>query len=103
MQEGGITILDTHDILSDKIDSFRNSGCVYGGLHLSRIEEFELYECFDYVMAIQKVDHIKISSHIGLGKTLLVPHGVTFPKTPFRNVVSAISYVGSEYLPNVES
>ncbi|SRR5258706_1736449 len=103
MDKKGTTILDIHDILSDKVESFKNANLHYDGLILSAKEEFELYDHFNYVIAIQNEDYRKICAKMGMSRALLVPHSVSVQKRRLKEHVSTIGYVGSEYLPNVDA
>jgi len=95
------TILDTHDIVSDRVNSFRENDIPYHDLELPVEEEFRIFDCFDYVIAIHHNDYNKIALHLGHHRTLLVPHAVTSIPVKLREKVTDIGFVASEYAPNV--
>jgi glycosyltransferase involved in cell wall biosynthesis len=93
-------ILDAHDIISDRADEFKKfnyPGTLY---EISRESENEIFNVYDYVMALCKPDYEKIGSIIGVEKSLLCPHPVVPCRHPIREKVETIAYVASAYLPN---
>jgi hypothetical protein len=103
LDENTFTILDTHDLVADRIRSFIDNEVPYGGIMMSEQEEIGIFQCFDKVLLIQASDYIKIGGHIGFDKALLVPHAAILPRRDLRDVVKNIGYVGSEYIPNVKA
>ena len=95
------TILDTHDIFSDKIASFRQSGLDYDGMMVSFDEEIRIYEKFDYTILINKKDFDKVSDRMSAHKLLLIPHPVFSEKNAIRAEVKVIAFIASAYPPNV--
>jgi glycosyltransferase involved in cell wall biosynthesis len=98
-----ITFLDTHDLASDRIESFRKFNLPYFGIVLTREEEFELFQCFDYVIAIQKSDYTKLTDKMDKDRVLLVPHPSNFQKKIPKETVEHVGYVASGYAPNVDA
>lgn len=99
-----ITILDTHDIVTDRIHSFKRSNLPYHGIILNEDEEIGIFKLFDYVIAIQTSDYNKLSAILGKDQTLLIPHCTFFSdRKPITKEVSKLGYVASEYLPNVDA
>lgn len=94
-----VTILDVHDVISRRIESFTQGGLTHQGIQLGEQEEKNFYRCFDYVMAIQSHDAEFVRTAVGDG-CLLVPHAVTpMPGTP-RRKVTTVGFVASNYAPN---
>jgi glycosyltransferase involved in cell wall biosynthesis len=98
-----VTILDTHDLLSDRRESFLKCNLPCDGIELSFAEEIEIFKCFDHVIAIQQRDYEKILPELGPGCALLAPHPVECRKRDLREKVSTIGYVASDYDPNVDA
>jgi len=93
-------ILDAHDIVSDRADDFEKfnyKGALY---EMDRADEIEVFNVYDYVMAICKPDYDRISSFIGNEQTLLCPHSVTWYPSKIRERAKNIVFVASAYLPN---
>jgi glycosyltransferase involved in cell wall biosynthesis len=97
-------ILDTHDIVSQRNQSFRAFGARSNDItDLTEKEEHHYFSKYEYVMAIKKADYEKIAEIIGTGKVILAPHPVIGKKQPVRDVVTSIGYVASNYLPNIDA
>ena len=103
VRAGVLTLLDTHDLVAERIKSFRQNNLPYHGVELTEEEELQIFKRFDYVLAIQKQDHEKISARIGNERALLVPHAITFPRKKIKHIVQDVGYIASEYLPNVHA
>ncbi|MEI9919272.1 MAG: glycosyltransferase family 4 protein [Bacteroidota bacterium] len=98
--ENTFTILDTHDLVSDRIESFNKNKLRYDSITLTYEEEISVFNCFDKVLLIQDKDYNKIGKQLGFDRTLLVPHAAALNKKILRNEVRNIGFVGSEYMPN---
>jgi len=98
-----ITLLDTHDLASDRIESFRKFNLPYTGIVLTPEEEFELFQCFDYVIAIQKSDYTKLTDKMDEDRVLLVPHSSSFEKKIPKKTAEHLGYVASGYAPNIDA
>ena len=103
LPEGTLTLLDTHDVVSDRIQSFKDHGIPYDGIQLSHEEEMALFACFNKVIAIQEVDYKNIARALAPERVLLVPHAVHFPSRPVSPMVNRIGYIASGYAPNVQA
>ena len=98
-----LTILDTHDLVADRIRSFKENNIVYRGIEMSDAEEVEIFNCFDRVLLIKEQDYLKIGQQIGFDTAMLVPHAAILNKRTLNAEVRNIGFVASEYLPNVEA
>ena len=103
IQPGTITFLDTHDLVSHRIESFRVNNVPYDGINLTDDEEAEIFNCYDQVILIQKSDYLKVSTVMEEDRILLVPHHVAFPKKEIRETVTNIGFVASAYAPNTDA
>lgn len=93
------TILDAHDIVSERGESLSNipdSPC----LKVAVEAELKLYRYYDYIMLICEPDFCKISKFIPIEKLLLVPHFCPVVPKVTRPEVTTIGFVGSEYIAN---
>jgi glycosyltransferase involved in cell wall biosynthesis len=97
------TILDIHDIVSDRQKSFRSRGLPYRGIKITWRKEVDVFDQFDYVTVIQENDYWKLRSKLHPDRILLVPHAVQFPKRPVRKSVRHICFIASDYAPNTEA
>ena len=96
-----LTILDTHDIISDRNLSFLSHGAVPAH-EISRDVEFEIFAAFDKVLLIQAGDHRKAAGHIGEDRAILAPHPVQSRQLPARDKARSIGLIASSYAPNRE-
>jgi hypothetical protein len=97
-------ILDAHDIVSDRMESFKKMNCEVRLItDLPAELENAYFREFDVVMMIQKNDFDKISKIIGKEKTILAPHPVSMQKVMIRERVNAIGFVGSAHPPNIDA
>jgi glycosyltransferase involved in cell wall biosynthesis len=93
-------VLDAHDIVSDRSDDFKKfnqQGALY---EIGREDEIEVFNVYDYVMAICKPDYDRISTFVGNEKTLLCPHPALLHQPEIKDQVKNIVFVASAYLPN---
>lgn len=101
--EGDVmTILDTHDLVSDRIESFRRNDLPYQGIELTSEEEFEIFNCFDHVVVIQESDYEKVVEKMDPDRVILAPHPAHLSKKTLRHYVNSIAFIGSPYSPNVD-
>ena len=98
-----VKILDTHDLLVDKIASFKKFNLNYDGLNLDFDQELAIYSEFDHVVLINKKDYEVVAKSMGLKKLLLVPHPVKLSQREVRAKAKIIVYVASLYSPNVDA
>lgn len=97
-------ILDAHDIVSDRMESFKKMNCSEKLVTDLPVElENAYFRQFDVVMMIQKNDLDKISKIIGREKTILTPHPASMQKRVIRRGVNAIGFVGSGHPPNIDA
>lgn len=101
--QGTMTILDTHDLVSDRISSFSKNGIQYHGVVMNEEEELDIFNCFDKILLIQEKDYKKIGELLGYDRCLLVPHAARILKRTLRSEVKNIGFIGSEYAPNVDA
>jgi glycosyltransferase involved in cell wall biosynthesis len=98
-----ITFLDTHDLIHEKVNSFKSYNIPYPGISFSESEEFKIFSYFDYIITIQSNEYRKVNFRLGQKKTLLVPYAVDSKRRNIRKEIVNIGFVGSEYQPNVVS
>lgn len=98
-----IKLLDTHDLVSEKIKSFESHGVKFKGWELNFQQELVLFGQFDYVLLINKHDYDLVGKYINKSRLLLVPHGVHCVRTILSSEVTSLSFIGSRYHPNVDA
>lgn len=103
LAKGTFTILDTHDLVADRIESFRQNKLPYYGITLTAEEELGIFMCFDRVMLIQEKDYKKIGEQLGVDRVVLVPHAPALHRRDLRSDVKNVGFVASEYPPNIEA
>lgn len=104
LPKNGKTILDAHDLIGERIDSFRKFGYLDSLVtDIDPADEYSLFGEYDYVMCIEKGDYQKVSQIIGKEKTLYTPHPATGRRRNIRKSVSNIGFIASNYTPNVDA
>jgi glycosyltransferase involved in cell wall biosynthesis len=98
-----ITVLDTHDLVFARVNSFNQNNVCYDGITLSKEEELDIYGCYDYVILIQKTDFNCIAEKMDAQRLLLTPHPASLKKQAVREKVSQIGYMASPYSPNLDA
>lgn len=98
-----VTMLDTHDLVFERISSFKKNKIVYDGINLSKKDELEIFECYDYVLLIQKKDFEIVAKEMDSGRLLLVSHPPFLEKTSVSKTCTQIGYVASPYQPNIDA
>lgn len=98
-----ITVLDAHDIISERNRSFNSLHYANWDYNLSRDREFKIYRLFDYVMLISKKDYDTVGEAIGTERLILAPHPAPLRYHEFRSKASTVGFIASDYLPNVDS
>ncbi|MES2266950.1 MAG: glycosyltransferase family 4 protein [Bacteroidota bacterium] len=95
-------ILDMHDIISDRTHEFRQFN--YSGAlpEMSAENEFAIMEIYDNIMVLCGPDRDKLEA-VAPGKVLLCPHPVLVHEKLTRPVARKITYMASEYLPNIDA
>ncbi|GAB4033950.1 glycosyltransferase [Spirosoma jeollabukense] len=98
-----IKFLDTHDIISQRNESFLEAGYEdHYAANLNFQEELDLYKIYDYVLMIKTEDYNLIASVLGKSKVLLVPHASPIYKPSLRHKAFNVGYIASTYLPNID-
>ena len=97
-----IKILDTHDVLSEKIKSFSKYNIPYNGMMMTLEQEIKIYSEFDHVILINYDDQAKVKDKMSRDNTMVVPHPINFPKRIINQKVSNVLFMASAYPPNVE-
>lgn len=97
-----VTMLDTHDLVFERIRSFKKFSVEYDGIILSKKDEIEIFQCYDYVLLIQKKDFENVATKMDSERLLLVPHPPCFEMIPVRETCKQVGYVASPYQPNVD-
>ena len=95
-------ILDTHDIISDRSDTFKTFNAQGNVYELDWKTEAEIFTKYDFVIGICEPDYLKIKSIIG-EKALLCPHAIVPFSHMLRKKAEIIGFVASEYLPNKDA
>ena len=98
-----VTMLDTHDLVFERISSFKKNKIAYDGIHLNKKDEMEIFACYDYVILIQKKDFEIVAKEIDSSMLLLVPHPPFFELTAVSKTCTQIGYVASPYQPNIDA
>ncbi len=98
-----ITILDTHDLVYSRIESFKKCNLEYDGILLSMEEELNIFRCYDFIILIQNSDYEKIAKDIQASNLLLLPHPVVLKKKAIRREIRNVGFVASAYLPNIDA
>lgn len=99
-----LLILDSHDIVSDRIESFKRFGWKSKEItDLNREEEFDYFRKYDYVMVIKKGDGDKVGAVIGKEKVILAPHPASGKRRAFRSPAANLGYIASHYPPNIDA
>jgi glycosyltransferase involved in cell wall biosynthesis len=97
-----ITILDTHDIISERNRSFKkfNYDIIYD---ISKKQEYELFRCYDYIVAICDDDYNTLKNNIEIKRLILAPHPAKPIIREIRPLVTNMGFFGSSYLPNIDA
>jgi len=101
--EGILTILDAHDIISERNKKFRNYNCDQLVFDIDEHSEFEIMDLFDHVIFLTRNDFLYAREKLNEGKILVCPHPVPARKPVLTREVKNIGFIGSEYLPNVDA
>jgi glycosyltransferase involved in cell wall biosynthesis len=103
LPETTITMLDTHDIVYSKIESFNTFNVEYDGIVLSKQEELNIFKCYDHIILIQKTDFENIEKEIDAANLLLIPHPAILEKKKIRKKAKNVGYIASPYIPNIDA
>lgn len=96
-----VTLLDTHDIISDRNISFRAHGET-PAQETSQDTEFQIFASFDKVLLIQSNDYQKVTARIGDEHAILAPHPAGIHQVPTRKRAHSLGFIASSYAPNRE-
>lgn len=102
LPERTVTLLDTHDLVTDRIRSFQSTGLSYDGIDLTLEEELDIFGCYDYILLIQRNDWETIAQWMDEDRLILAPHPIQARPLALRQTVRNIGFVASGYLPNIE-
>lgn len=93
------TIVDTHDLLSQRCQSYAARG-LPDHTPLSEDEEREVLALYDRVICIQGEDRALVERWLGPGRALLTPHPATLTRQIQREVVRSIAFIASRWNTN---
>jgi len=96
-------ILDIHDITSDRTEEFRKFNYAGQLYELTESVEFQILSCYDYIMVLCEPDRNRLMPILGAECLLFCPHPVALSSRVLRPDVRNISFIASEYLPNVDA
>ncbi|EDM37818.1 glycosyl transferase, group 1 [Pedobacter sp. BAL39] len=98
-----LTILDTHDIISDSNKSFNEFGFGNFMFNLSSEQEFKIFSLYDHVMFITPHDCEAAGKMMNKKNMVLVPHPPLVMERETRESVKKVGFVASDYEPNVDA
>jgi glycosyltransferase involved in cell wall biosynthesis len=101
--EGVKVLLDTHDLISDRSNSFQHYQAPHQEPDMTPAQEYAVFDRYDAVILISDHDYQKTRHVLGDHKTVLAPHPTQLPRQAIRPTVGTIGYLASEYLPNVDA
>lgn len=101
-------VLDTHDLYGERNRTFAKFGIAAPVLLDSSItftqrQEFEMYKCYDAVLAISNHDYDQLADVVGRKRAILAPHPCELSPREIRGSVQAIGFVASGYIPNLHA
>lgn len=101
-----LTILDTHDLLSNYQDSYKaianRESTNYKTHVVSLKQELKLFECFNYILLIQKEEYEIVQKIIG-SKAIMVPHPIIPSKNKNVRKVDNICFIAADTAPNADA
>lgn len=92
--------LDTHDIMFKRYETFKQNKQKHW-IEISQAEEFALFKEYDYVLSIQKHEHMFLKEH--KLNSLLVPYSFTIAQTQKKQSKKAIIFIGGNTLANQDA
>ncbi len=95
-------ILDCHDLISDRTTEFKKYNFQGTAYELSENEEYEIMSIFDHMIVLCEPDYQKLKKVFPGDKVLLCPHPTLVKKHKARRQVRTISFLGSNYPPNID-
>lgn len=88
------TIIDTHDLMSSRTDSYKKYDSLPSIVLHSLEDEIEILSKYHYILSIQQNEYTLLNTKIQKEKNLLVPHAVDFKKLyTTKNEVQNITFV----------
>lgn len=103
LPEGVLTILDAHDIVSERSKGFKNYNYGREIFEMDEDTEFEILDIFDYIIYLTKNDFLYTKQKIDEKKILVCPHPVKIKKPRLKREVRNVGFIGSEYGPNIDA
>lgn len=95
-----IKILDTHDIESEKVTSYKQFNHHVSGMSIEA--EIDMYNLYDYIMSICVPDYNQLIKLVSEYKIINVPHAPSICNTPVKKSVKTIGFVGNAFFPNID-
>jgi len=92
--------LDTHDIMFKRYETFKKNKQKHW-IEISQAEEFALFKEYDYVLSIQKHEHMFLKEHNI--NSLLVPYSFKISQTQKKQSKKAIIFIGGNTLANQDA
>jgi len=96
------TILDTHDLASEREGSFKDHG-LHAAWDISWEEEVDLFKKFDSLIMIKRADLEKTAQRISRDRLIYASHPVQTQGQELREEVKNIGFIATEYPPNVDA
>ena len=97
-------MLDAHDIVSERVKSFRQYGySTASPMNISEEDEIGSFGRYHKVILLQQNEYDKVCRMIGREKVLLAPHPASLRRHSINGSVRHIGYVASNYAPNVNA
>lgn len=101
--ESVVTILDIHDIQSEKTQSYRAFNLNNSFNPIPREKEYRLFRAFKYILLICDSDFDLLKGVVDERKLIVTPHPPQVMHQEIREKASVIGFVGSEYTPNIDA
>lgn len=98
-----VTVLDAHDIISERNKSFNSFQYDCWDYPLQREREYKIYKLYDYVMFISKKDFEISLNDLDPSRMIIAPHPAVTFEHELKEIPKSIGFVASDYLPNVDS
>lgn len=98
-----LTILDIHDIIHERTNSFQKQNIVAGLFDISGELEFALFQLFDYILVLCSDDFNRIEQNISKEKLILCSHPPCVKNIVLAQEVNTIGFIGSEYPANKDA
>ncbi|HEV2483377.1 MAG TPA: glycosyltransferase family 4 protein [Puia sp.] len=96
-------LLDAHDIISDRTVEFEKFNYGNTQFAMSPELEFQVFDIYDHVLVLCLPDYEKVNRKMGDPKAMLCPHPVAVRSHAPREKVRNLTFVASEYPPNVDA